>query len=75
MLYAEQNAKNSIAINVNGESPRRPSTVRQVGSSEWKKSDVVGGLMGRECFLEKALVETMSRGEPGVSSPALTFFT
>lgn len=47
MLYAEENAKNSIAINVNGESPRRPSTVRQVGSSEWKKSDVVGGLMGR----------------------------
>lgn len=47
MLYAEENAKNSIAINVNGESPRRPSTVRQVGSSEWKKSDDVGGLMGR----------------------------
>lgn len=74
MLYAVQIAKNSIAINVNSASPRRAGETgwqllgeEHIQRRVWTNGQVVS--------FRKALKETMSRGEPGDGSPALTFFT
>lgn len=75
MLCAMQNAKNSIAINVNGASPRRAGKRGWQLSEGEKKSPCCVWTNGQVVFFRKALKETMSRGEQGGGRPALTFFT